>query len=122
MRLIDRFLTSAELDRLFDECDYAFLPYGPFYTGGAGPLKDAFAYGKPVVCSRLPIFEEIVLKHRVGLIVDGSEPLAAVLAGITDEEYQAMSDRCRAYAGTHSWRHMREQYYLIYARMQRGRC
>jgi glycosyltransferase involved in cell wall biosynthesis len=119
-RVLDRFIEEEELAHLFAEADFAFLPYGPRYTGGAGPLKDAMAHGKPVVCSDLPIFREIVGAHGVGVIVDGSQSVAAAVEKVSGPEYAEMVERCISYARTWTWRRLGEEYGRIYREREGG--
>gem|GEM_PF-3894038 len=112
--VIDRFLADDELFALMDDHDFTLLPYGKKYTGGAGPLKDSLSFGKPVICSDIDVFREIIEAHDVGFVYRDISEIASFIQGTTPERYLEMAENCLAYARKHDWQNMRERYFQIY--------
>ncbi|PKN32944.1 MAG: hypothetical protein CVU61_15710 [Deltaproteobacteria bacterium HGW-Deltaproteobacteria-19] len=114
LQVIDRFLAEEELKALIDDHDYVLLPYAKHYPGGAGPLKDALSFGKPVICSDIDIFREVVETHGVGFVYRDISEIASFLEKTTPAQYTEMAENCLAYAREHDWHSMRKQYFCIY--------
>lgn len=111
---IDRFLSDHEVDELFDKHDFLVLPYRSGYTGGAGPLKDSFAYGIPVICSDIGVFKEILGTWNTGFIYRDTSDIGDFLAKINMDKYVEMSRNCLRYAENNNWNTMRDRYFSIY--------
>lgn len=114
-KIIDRHVSEEELTELLSEAEYVLLPYGPKYSGGAGPMKDAIGGGRPVIAPNYPLFREIVSDAGVGLLFDRPEDIQTMLQGVSLPMYERMLENTEKYRKTCTWRHMREAYKKIYA-------
>jgi len=114
LTIIDDFISEQELAKLFGQCDFLLLPYGRGYAGGAGPLKDSFAYATPVICSDLEIFKEIVLGYDTGLVYENPASIAELVEHIDNQRYRQLSENCLNYARNNDWGAMREKYFALY--------
>jgi glycosyltransferase involved in cell wall biosynthesis len=114
MNIVNKYLTEAELSNIINDHDFVIFPYDRHYTGGAGTLKDSFSYGKPVICSDIPVFKEIVNAYNTGFIYSDIEDIASFVRSIDDQQYNEMSNNCLTYAKNHNWNTMRESYFRLY--------
>lgn len=110
---IDKFINKDELNQLYESHDFALIPYGNDYTGGAGPLKDAFAYGKPVVVSNHKVFNRLVLSNNLGIVFNNTNDLQKKVDAIDNDLYQNLSKNCIKYAKNNTWLAMRKHYFEI---------
>jgi glycosyltransferase involved in cell wall biosynthesis len=56
---MERFIPEEEIPLLFAASDLILFPYAQGYGSASGALHLAMAAGRPVVCSRIPKFEEV---------------------------------------------------------------
>ena len=113
-KFIDKFIDDEELKKLFFEHDFLLLPYSKKYSGGAGPLKDSFAYGMPVITTNIPIFKEIIDTYRTGFYFNNIYELNTILKRISHKIYLDYSKNCIKYAYNHGWNYMRNEYFKLY--------
>jgi hypothetical protein len=111
--IIDKFLSILEIDDLFEKHDFALIPYGEDYTGGAGPLKDSFAYATPVITSNNKIFSDLVIENNVGKVYDQEVDIINILCSMSEKEYMLMSENCIKLAKKTSWGSMRKKYWEL---------
>jgi glycosyltransferase involved in cell wall biosynthesis len=67
---------------------FIVLPHeaGPYTLTASGVLLDAIAWGKPVVCRRIPIFESMFSKHGdIGYLFNDDEDLIGVVEKIVEK-------------------------------------
>jgi len=114
INIINKYLLPEELDRLFLAADFVVLPYPQSYAGGAGPLKDSFSVGKPVCCSRIALFSEVIEESQAGLLFDTAEQMMQRLTEMSEEEYYQMADNALGYAKSYDWSYMRKSYEELY--------
>lgn len=65
-------IDEADLDELFQRCFAVVLPYTDATQSGVIPI--AYAYGKPVIASRVGALPEVVLGGVTGYLVDPRDP------------------------------------------------
>jgi len=73
IRVDDRRLPEAELERLIAGSDVILMPYQRF-AGSSGVLLWAAAAGKPVLAQDYGLVGELVRAHRLGWAVDTTRP------------------------------------------------
>jgi glycosyltransferase involved in cell wall biosynthesis len=115
---LDRFISDEELSSIMDTHSFLVLPYKLAYTGGAGPLKDAFAFGMPVIGSDIAIFNEILFSLKKGFVYKSYSDIKQFLTSITPEEYHEMSANCLSYAREVTWSRMRLKYFALYKQLE----
>ena len=89
VRLDLRFVPPEELPSFYTAADIVVYPYREITTSGA--LMTALSYGKAIVATRLPYFEESVGSAGAALIVDYGDEQAlasALLQFIEDPHYR----------------------------------
>jgi glycosyltransferase involved in cell wall biosynthesis len=114
LTIIDKFLDESEILDLVKNHDFMLLPYPPQYTNGAGTFKDSLAKAMPVVCSSIPIFQEIITKHQVGILFDHPSEIVKKVGKLSSSEYEEISKNCLRYAYTYDWKYMKNEYYKLY--------
>jgi glycosyltransferase involved in cell wall biosynthesis len=112
---IDRFIEDDEIAKLYETHDFALIPYWKDYTGGAGPLKDALSYGKPVFVSKHRVFEDLVSINNLGFIYKDIGDLQRKLYAINNDTYEEISQNCLTYAKRNTWTDMRNKYFSLVA-------
>jgi glycosyltransferase involved in cell wall biosynthesis len=63
-----RYIDDSEVEALYAECDLVVLPYKEIYQSGV--LLLSMSYGKPIICSNLPAFGEIISHGKNGYLFD----------------------------------------------------
>jgi glycosyltransferase involved in cell wall biosynthesis len=111
---INEFLSLEQIHELFAQHDFLLLPYSPTYTGGAGPLKDGFAYATPVICPNWDLFREVVEVYGTGLLYNSPAEIETLLSTINHETYRKLSLNCIKYARENNWETMRSKYFRMY--------
>lgn len=98
--LLDRYIPSEEVGRLFARCSVVVLPY--VEATQSGVLATALAFGKPAVVTRTGSLPEMVDDGETGLVVPPNDPAALAEALtrllIDDDLRQQMSQNTRAFA------------------------
>lgn len=98
VRIIDRFLSREEMDDVFGASTAVVLPYLSGTQSAVAPL--AFAYGRPVVTTRVGGLPEIVAEGETGLLVPPGDP--AALAGALEEIRRGAAFSPEAIARAHA--------------------
>lgn len=108
-------LAENELADFFRGIDVLVLPYQrPTSCSASGPLHLALTYGRPVVCSQSPYFDEAVSKTGVGYTVEAAS--VAAWADTLDRltrnsgELSQLTDSIVAMRPSHAWRNVAEMY------------
>ncbi len=100
------------LDALYRDTDFCLFPYREIY--GSGALLMAYSYGKPVLASSIPAFEEETDAGRTGLLFPPEDPEAlkdAMLraADWTEETYTGTQAHIRQLVQEkYNWKHSAE--------------
>lgn len=69
-----RFIPDEEVSSFFEKCDVVVLPYKKIYQSGV--LLLSMSYRKPVLCSNLPAFTEIIKDGENGYIFETGNPIS----------------------------------------------
>jgi len=96
IRVENRFIADEELARFFGEADLVVLPYHTASQSGVAHL--AFAFGKPVIATRVGALAEVVNEGVDGLLVPPGEPAAlaaAIRQASAPDTYTAFRDAIR---------------------------
>lgn len=85
--LLLKHMSNEETNRLFAACEVVVLPYRAIYQSGV--LLLAMSYGKTVIASDLPPFEEIIRHGENGLLFKKNNPdeLAKILHRVYLKEF-----------------------------------
>ena len=88
--IIDRFLTTGELEWLVSHCDVVLAPYQRF-VGSSGTLVWAAALQKPVLAQSYGLVGELVRRFQLGEAVDTQSPdaLSGAVARLLDPTLRA---------------------------------
>jgi glycosyltransferase involved in cell wall biosynthesis len=120
VRLEFRFVSLSELDTYYKAADVLVFPYGAVTTSGA--LLTCTGYGKPIVATALPAFQEILRDEHNALLVPSGDQAALAnalkkLAG--DSELRArLAQQLRANASAlPTWPVIAQQTAQWYARL-----
>ncbi|WP_440864632.1 glycosyltransferase [Symbiopectobacterium purcellii] len=108
--IIDNFIEQSMLDGIIADSDYILVPYSLNYKGGAGPLKDATAYGKPVLASNLPLFIEIADKYGFVKIFSNLKQLVPLVNSISSSEYRDLARNSLNFSRGNNWSKIRKSY------------
>lgn len=77
--VVDRFLTTAELDWLVARSDVVLAPYHR-HVGSSGALIWAARHGKPVLAQDYGLIGALVRDYRLGVTADTTDPAAIAVA------------------------------------------
>lgn len=95
-----RRIENSEIPDIFAECDYFVTPYQDIAQSGSAII--AINYGKPIIASRLPAFEEYIEDGKTGYFINpaNKDDLREVIEHILHNyvnEYQNMAKRIENY-------------------------
>lgn len=78
--VVDSYVPDSGVATYFQEADVVLLPYRNRFAGESGPLGMAAALGRPIVCSALPQFSEVLEAFELGSVYPVGDVRAAALA------------------------------------------
>ncbi|MDV5037618.1 glycosyltransferase [Vibrio diabolicus] len=110
IELKDCFITEEQLRIYVAMSDYFLLPYAKNYTGGAGPLKDATSYGKPVFTSNIPLFREVADGFGFSVVFDSIADFVSKARNMTEEQYSKLESNSKRFSETNNWNALRDNY------------
>ena len=90
----DRYVTNEELEKFFNRCDWAVLPYNSATQSGV--IIDSYRYGKPIISFDVGAISEQVIDGVTGFLVqsgnveDFSKKLRNAVS-MKKEDYDSMS-------------------------------
>lgn len=105
--------SEAEKDVAFERADCVALPYGDI-PSGSGVLFDALSYGRPLLCSEAPIFEEVVGEDGAGVLVEPEPEQIADRITELASEYPRYRDNAKSERGRYTWPAVVEAYADVY--------
>lgn len=88
-----RYITDNELNYLFSQCDYVFLPYSEISQSGV--LEMAVYFRKPVITSPLPAFMNFLSEYKsFGIVCNGNSPedYLKIITGLIYSEEKSAKD------------------------------
>ena len=112
------FVSETEIDWLFANASIVVLPYTVTVASGSLPLCFAMRFGKPVVASHTPPFEELNEKFRfiemgaTGEAVSLAKAMADVLEN--PERMERMASEAKRAAASFTWASVASRLYAIY--------
>ncbi len=106
----DGFIDDEALFKLTKQSCYLLVPYGPSYTGGAGPLKDSASFGKPCLVSDLPLFKEVNEIANYCIPFSSIDDLYNKLDSVNIDKYTEMARNAIRYSKTNNWSTLRDRY------------
>jgi len=74
------FIPSNKVACYFSACDFVILPYRFIYQSGV--LATAYAFGKPVIASRIPGLENHVVEGLTGILINDPEKPQEIVTSI----------------------------------------
>jgi glycosyltransferase involved in cell wall biosynthesis len=97
--VVDRFLSTAELEWLVERSETVLVTYRR-HVGSSGALVWAARHGKPVLAQDYGLVGALVREYRLGEVVDATDPeaIAAAIVGLADP------DTRRSIAANADWR------------------
>jgi len=109
-RFINRYVPNEEVEIYFKACDFVVLPY----TDGSasGILQIAYGMDRPVVATRISVFEDVVEDGKTGLLVppgDERRLAEAVVRMYTGDCIPQMEEEVRQYKKRFEWSVMVER-------------
>lgn len=110
IKIIDKFVSEAELTDYVRKAHFFLLPYGTSYTGGAGPLKDAASYGRPVIASNIPFFVEQSKVNNFTIIYKSIDDIERIVNIINSDRYSKLTDEAKSYSMVNNWSSLRVNY------------
>jgi starch synthase len=110
-------IPDDQVASLFQRASVVALPYVEASQSGVVPV--AYAFGKPVVATRVGGLPDVVIDGQTGLLVSPSDPLSLAEAVITllkdDTLRRRMGQRARRFAETElSWQCVAQKTYQVY--------
>lgn len=110
-----------KMPAIYQQADLFVLP--SIVEGMSNAVLEAMASGLPIVATRIPGSEELILDGQTGLLVPASskEPLSAALSALLQNSdlRKTLSENARREAETRSWRSVAEAYLNLYTQIGR---
>ncbi|MDA8095085.1 MAG: glycosyltransferase family 4 protein [Betaproteobacteria bacterium] len=115
--VINRFIDDTEIRGIFEASDLLVLPYRSATQSGVIPM--AYAFGKPVVATRVGALAEMVVDGTTGALVGPNDPEA--LAGTLErllrdsDRLKQMGEAARLYVAEHlAWEDLARGHLAVY--------
>ncbi|MDA8384161.1 MAG: glycosyltransferase family 4 protein [Betaproteobacteria bacterium] len=115
--VINRFIDDTEIRGIFEASDLVVLPYRSATQSGVIPM--AYAFGKPVVATRVGALPEMVVEGTTGALVRPNDPEA--LAGTLErllrdaDRLKRMGEAARLYVAEHfAWEGLAHDHLAVY--------
>ncbi len=110
-------IPEEEIDELFQRCFAVVLPYTDATQSAVVPT--AYAYGKPVIATRVGALPEVVEEGRTGFLVDARDPgaIAARMLQMSSEPglYQSLCEGALRFAREDlNWSHVAQKTMSVY--------
>lgn len=110
INFVDEFVSDEELEKYIRSSRYFIVPYGPNYSGGAGPIKDAASFGRPVLALKHPLFEEINTQGHYCQLFSSISEFYENLKCTDDNKYSLITKAALNYAYENNWSNLRGRY------------
>jgi glycosyltransferase involved in cell wall biosynthesis len=125
LKIINRFIDDGEINAIFRMSDIVVLPYLTATQTGVIPM--AYAYGKPVIATKVGGLPELVLNNETGFMIDknSSVELCNILYDISSkrEMLKSMGVNAMSYLNNHlSWRAISELHIKEYELLLNRGC
>jgi len=103
--LITDFLEDAESLSLLSTADVIVYPYQHTQESSSAAVRHGLASGKPVLCSPLPIFDDVapVIRYLPGI---DPESIAEGITSILQENQHVLRESQFDWLRSHSWKHL----------------
>lgn len=112
IKLINSYINKKNIIKLVKKNDFIFLPYGKYYSGSAGPLKDSLSFGQPVVCSDLKYFSDLIKQFKIGYILNKKN--IKKIKNLKRDEYLILRQNCVNYAMQNNFNNFYVKHLKIY--------
>ena len=110
--IINKFISSKELQKISLKVNYFLIPYGKNYSGSAGPMKESFSFGCPIISTKNRIFKDYINKKKMGFFL--TDNIYKKIKFLNKKDYELMSEKCLAYARKNNWDNLLDKYLKIY--------
>lgn len=110
VHIVNEFISEEKLLEYVNNSGFFLVPYYDKYTGGAGPLKDATSYGRPVICSNIELFREIRHKYNFSIIYCSIQDLINKIDSMNNAEYQELVKNAIDFSHNNNWLLIRDKY------------
>ncbi|MEH6457518.1 MAG: glycosyltransferase [Cocleimonas sp.] len=114
VEFLDFYISDEEMKKEFIDADFLLLPYPSTYAGGAGPLKDAFSFGLPVICKNTPFFNSYNIENNYGIVYDDISEIDLKLPKAI-ASYEKSVQNSIEFAKNNTWEAMRYKYEEIFS-------
>jgi len=105
--------SETEKETAFERADCVALPYGDI-PSGSGVLFDALSYGRPLLCSKSTIFDEVVSETDAGVMIDPKPKTIAEGIRELASKYTYYRDSTKAARERYAWPSVVEEYTELY--------
>jgi glycosyltransferase involved in cell wall biosynthesis len=113
INFLDKFVSDEEIEKYVSSSQYFIVPYGQNYSGGAGPIKDAASFGRPVLALNHPLFVEISTETDYCVTFSSIDEFYQLIRNTSNCTYAEHADAAIAYAKKNNWSTLRERYLEI---------
>ena len=99
--IINKYISSKELQKISLRINYFLIPYGKNYSGSAGPMKESFSFGCPIISTKNRIFKDYINKKKMGFFL--TDNIYKKIKFLNKKDYELMSEKCLTYARKNNW-------------------
>lgn len=110
IKFIDSYVSEEELELYIVTNSYFVVPYGINYSGGAGPIKDAASFGRPVLALEHPLFYEVQSKGNYCRLFSSISDFYNLIKTTSSQDYCSFAEAATLYANSNNWLTIRERY------------
>ena len=111
-KIINKFISPKELKKISLKVNFFLIPYGKNYSGSAGPMKESFSFGCPIISTENKIFKDYIAKKKMGFFLTNN--IYKKIKLLSKKNYQLMSEKCLTYARKNNWDNLLDKYLKIY--------
>lgn len=106
----NKYVTDKELKKILESAKYLLMPYGRFYVGGAGPLKDAIVNSIPIIAHKKFRYAEFILDKKIGYVFSTAEELVKILKQNDEVKYNNLVNKLEDIKHDYTWDKMKSEY------------
>ena len=117
----DKFIAEEDVHIVFSAADCCCYIYNDEYRSGSGTIHLALGSGKPIIASRIPKFEEELMKNvsdEILCLPNNIEGIAKIIVRILkDKEFtNQIVKSIKEYATETSWKEIAKKHLTVYQR------
>lgn len=108
-----RWIPEEDKEKHYMNADCVVMPYA-IQRASSGVMEDALEFGKPMIGSEKPVFQESIKKHNLGVVTEPTPEKISEAINEVEENLEEIQTNIEEYRKSHSWENIVEQHIEIY--------